>query len=89
MKTRAIVINQYGGADQLVEETVELPELEANQVVVKVKATSVNPIDWKLREGYLRQMMPWEFPIILGSSLDMKRLVMGHMLITRSLMIIY
>ena len=29
-------------------------------------ATSVNPIDWKLREGYLAQMMPWDFPIILG-----------------------
>ncbi|MGO3728601.1 MAG: NADP-dependent oxidoreductase, partial [Enterococcus viikkiensis] len=28
--------------------------------------TSVNPIDWKLREGYLAQMMPWEFPITLG-----------------------
>lgn len=66
MKTRAIVINQYGGADQLVEETVALPELEANQVIIKVEATSVNPIDWKLREGYLSQMMPFEFPIILG-----------------------
>ncbi len=34
--------------------------------MVKIKATSVNPIDWKLREGYLAQMMPWDFPIILG-----------------------
>ncbi|MBO1307590.1 NADP-dependent oxidoreductase [Enterococcus sp. 669A] len=66
MKTRAIVINQYGGADQLTEETVELPELGEKQVLVKIHATSVNPIDWKLREGYLSQMMPWEFPIILG-----------------------
>ncbi len=66
MKTRAIVINQYGGADQLTEETVELPELGEQQVLVKIHATSVNPIDWKLREGYLSQMMPWEFPIILG-----------------------
>ncbi|MFD2728756.1 NADP-dependent oxidoreductase [Enterococcus camelliae] len=64
--TKAIVINQYGGKENLVEEDVLLPELQAHQVLVKVKATSVNPIDWKLREGYLKQMMPWEFPIILG-----------------------
>ncbi|MGM0215241.1 NADP-dependent oxidoreductase [Enterococcus sp. AZ109] len=66
MKTRAIVINQYGGADQLIQDMVELPELDEKQVLVKVHATSVNPIDWKLREGYLSQMMPWDFPIILG-----------------------
>ncbi|MDT2772187.1 NADP-dependent oxidoreductase [Enterococcus durans] len=66
METRAIVIEEYGHADQLKESRVTLPEIGAHQVLVKVKATSVNPIDWKLREGYLAQMMPWEFPIILG-----------------------
>ncbi len=65
-KTKAVVINQYGGKEQLTDATVTLPELSAHQVLVKVKATSVNPIDWKLREGYLQQMMSWEFPIILG-----------------------
>lgn len=64
--TKAVVINQYGGKEQLTDATVTLPELSAHQVLVKVKATSVNPLDWKLREGYLQQMMPWEFPIILG-----------------------
>lgn len=66
MKTRAIAIEQYGGKEQLKEMTVELPELEAKQVLVKVMATSINPIDWKLREGYLRQMLDWPFPIVLG-----------------------
>lgn len=66
MDTRAIVIEEYGHADQLKEAKVTLPELGDHQVLVKVKATSINPIDWKLREGYLAQMMPWEFPIILG-----------------------
>ncbi|MHC5229270.1 NADP-dependent oxidoreductase [Enterococcus sp. LJL99] len=65
-KTKAVVINHYGGKEQLVEELITLPELKANQVLVRVKATSVNPIDWKLREGYLQQMMPWTFPIVLG-----------------------
>lgn len=65
-KTRAVVINQYGGSDRLEESSVELPELKAEQVLVKVKATSINPIDWKLREGYLKGMFDWAFPIILG-----------------------
>lgn len=66
METRAVIIENYGHADQLKEGKVALPELGEHQVLVKVKASSVNPIDWKLREGYLAQMMPWEFPIILG-----------------------
>ncbi|GCF92964.1 NADPH:quinone reductase [Enterococcus florum] len=66
MDTRAIVIEEYGHEDQLKEQTITLPELGEHQVIVKVHATSINPIDWKLREGYLQQMMPWSFPIILG-----------------------
>lgn len=63
---KAIVINQYGSADELVEREVPLPEIKDNQVLVKLKATSINPIDWKMREGYLKEMLPYEFPIILG-----------------------
>lgn len=63
---KAIVIDQYGGKEQLKEREVETPAISAHQVLVEVYATSVNPIDWKLREGYLKEMLPWEFPIILG-----------------------
>ncbi len=66
MNTRAIVINAYGGKEELAEAKVDLPALEADQILVKTAATSINPIDWKLREGYLKQMFPWQFPIILG-----------------------
>lgn len=66
LETRAIVINQYGSKEQLEEASVTLPEIGKKQVQVLLKATSINPIDWKLREGYLKQMYPWEFPIILG-----------------------
>lgn len=63
---KAVVINQYGSKDVLVEQEVNKPRAAVNQVVVKLEATSINPIDWKLREGYLKQMFDWEFPIILG-----------------------
>lgn len=63
---KAVVINQYGSKDELIEQDVTLPELKEHQVLVKEHATSINPIDWKLREGYLKQMFDWPFPIILG-----------------------
>ncbi|MGV3465728.1 MAG: NADP-dependent oxidoreductase [Heyndrickxia sp.] len=63
---KAIVIEQYGGKDQLKEMDVPIPDIKDNQVLVEMKATSINPIDWKLREGYLKEMLPFEFPIILG-----------------------
>lgn len=63
---KAIVIDNYGGKDQLKEREVEKPTLNENQVLLEIHATSINPIDWKLREGYLKEMLPWEFPIILG-----------------------
>ncbi|WP_421385140.1 NADP-dependent oxidoreductase [Bacillus salacetis] len=63
---KAIVINQYGGKDVLQESELEKPAIGDDQVLVEVHATSINPIDWKLREGYLKEMLPFEFPIILG-----------------------
>ncbi|QTN01542.1 zinc-binding dehydrogenase [Sediminibacillus dalangtanensis] len=63
---KAVIIDQYGSAEQLHEAEVEKPEIESGQVLVEMHATSVNPIDWKLREGYLKEMLPFEFPIILG-----------------------
>jgi NADPH:quinone reductase-like Zn-dependent oxidoreductase len=63
---KAIVINQYGGKEVLKETEIEKPNIGDDQVLVEVHATSINPIDWKLREGYLKEMLPFEFPIILG-----------------------
>lgn len=63
---KAIAIKQYGGKEQLKEINIPKPTPKEKQVIVKLHATSINPIDWKLREGYLKAMMPFEFPIILG-----------------------
>ncbi|CAM3686286.1 MULTISPECIES: NADP-dependent oxidoreductase [Paenibacillus] len=63
---KAIIIEQYGGKEQLKEADIPKPTPGEQQVIVKLHATSINPIDWKLREGYLMTMMPFEFPIILG-----------------------
>lgn len=50
---RAIVIDQYGGKDELKEREVEVPSITDHQVLLEIHATSINPIDWKVRAGYL------------------------------------
>ena len=63
---KAIVINQYGGAEELVEKELSKPNIEANQVLIEMHATSINPIDWKIRAGYMKDGMDFDFPLILG-----------------------
>ncbi len=46
---RAVVVEQWGGAENLVEREVERPEPGLNEVLVRVHAAGVNPVDWKTR----------------------------------------
>ncbi len=63
---KAVVLHGYGGLDQLKFEDVPEPAPQAGEVLVKVAATSINPVDWKLRSGSLQQVMPLQLPAILG-----------------------
>ena len=63
---KAIRLHAYGGIDQLRYEEVPMPQAGPGEVLVKVAATSVNPIDWKLRSGAAKAIMPLTFPAILG-----------------------
>lgn len=62
---RAVRIHGYGGSDQLRVETAPKPEPGPNDVLVAVHAAGVNPVDWKIREGYLGED-PDRLPLILG-----------------------
>jgi NADPH:quinone reductase-like Zn-dependent oxidoreductase len=61
-----MVLKEYGGVEQL--ELREIPEPKPGQgeVRVRVAAASVNPIDWKLRSGVARAVMPLDLPAVLG-----------------------
>ena len=63
---KAIRIHQYGDADTLKLE--ELPRLTIadDQILVRIRDAGVNPIDWKIRQGYLKQVMPAQFPMTIG-----------------------
>ena len=63
---KAMQMYGYGGVDQLRYEDVAIPKPGPDDVLVKVAATSVNPIDWKIRRGDLRDAMALQFPVILG-----------------------
>lgn len=63
---KAVVLHDYGGPEQLRYEDISTPEPKASEVLIKVAATSVNPIDWKLRSGASKARMPLNFPSILG-----------------------
>src|ERR1700677_737397 len=63
---KAAVLVGYGGVDQLELRGVSEPKVGPGQVKVRVIATSINPIDWKLREGAKRPGMSLELPAILG-----------------------
>jgi NADPH:quinone reductase-like Zn-dependent oxidoreductase len=63
---KAVVLHEYGGVDQLRYEDVPTPEPGPDEALIKVAATSVNPIDWKLRSGAAKGRIPLSLPAILG-----------------------
>jgi len=63
---KAIQMHGYGGVDQLRYEDAPAPTAGPGEVLVKVAATSVNPIDWKIRRGDLKGMQTLRFPVIPG-----------------------
>ena len=63
---KAIRMLGYGGVDQLHYEDVTTPTAGAGEVLVKLAATSVNPIDWKIRRGDTKGWMALQFPYIPG-----------------------
>jgi NADPH:quinone reductase-like Zn-dependent oxidoreductase len=67
---KAVRIHNYGGPDVLRYENAPRPKPPAGEVVVRVHAAGVNPIDWKVREGHMKDFWPHTFPLILGWDLS-------------------
>lgn len=63
---RAVVVTGYGDLNKLESREVDTPSVGPTDVLVRVKATGVNPIDWKLRKGHMRFIWPLKFPFTPG-----------------------
>lgn len=68
---KAAVINSFGSSDVFsIEQDMPLPEIHDNHILVKVQASSVNPLDWKTRNGDLKMVLGKKFPMILGNDVS-------------------
>ena len=64
---RAIVFRKYGKADVLEQAEVPDPSLSDDEVLVRVAAAGVNPLDWRLRNGELRPVIRLGLPFTAGT----------------------
>lgn len=58
--------NKYGGSEVIEVNEIDKPAINNGQVLVEVHAAAINPFDWKLRAGYMKQMIPLKFPVTIG-----------------------
>lgn len=63
---KAAIINQFGTPDVFEVTAIETPKIKNDQLLIKVKAVSINPIDWKQRKGNHKFILGSPFPIVLG-----------------------
>ncbi len=63
---KAIVIHEYGGPEVLKYEDVPRPEPKEDEILIRVMAASVNPVDAAIRKGYLARLIGDKLPLILG-----------------------
>jgi NADPH:quinone reductase-like Zn-dependent oxidoreductase len=64
---KAAQIDKYGGNEVVkVNANATKPAVSAGRLLVEVYAAGVNPVDWKIRQGYMAKMAPLQFPATLG-----------------------
>ena len=66
---KAVTIKRYGGPEVLEVTEIAPPEPKDHEVVIKVHAASVNPIDWQIRDGRVKMFVRPKFPAVLGCDL--------------------
>ncbi|MEN8144451.1 MAG: NADP-dependent oxidoreductase, partial [Gemmatimonadota bacterium] len=67
---KAWFIRRYGGPEVLRLGELAEPAVGPHDVLVAIRAASVNPIDWKTRRGYTKRILKYDFPLVLGNDLS-------------------
>ena len=63
---QAYVFTEYGGPENQELRELPVPEPGPSELRIAVRAAGVNPVDWKIRQGHLREVMPLDLPVALG-----------------------
>src|SRR6266513_1853637 len=63
---KAVIMHAYGGPEVLKLEDVPRPEPKEDEILIRVVAASINPVDVAIRKGYLAELVGNKFPLILG-----------------------
>jgi NADPH:quinone reductase-like Zn-dependent oxidoreductase len=63
---KAVRIHAYGHSDQMKLEDLPRPPIRSDEALVRIRAAGVNPVDWKIREGQLKNVFRSSFPLTLG-----------------------
>jgi NADPH:quinone reductase-like Zn-dependent oxidoreductase len=66
---KAFALTRYGKTDSVAAVEQPEPELRDDDVLVRIHAASVNPLDLKIRNGELKPLLPYKLPIVLGNDL--------------------
>lgn len=67
---KAILLQAYGGPDNLVPAETLRPEIAEDELLVRVHAAGINPVDWKIRQGYRREFLAIGPPFVPGYDLS-------------------
>ena len=67
---KAVRLHEYGGPEVLKYEDAPRPEPAAGEVLVRVHAAGVNPVDWKIRAGHMKGLINYKLPMIPGWDLS-------------------
>ena len=64
---KALRFHEYGGPEVLKIDDVPVPEPSAGKVLVRVSGSGINPVDWKIRDGDVKDAFPIELPATMGN----------------------
>ncbi|CAI1633211.1 Beta-ketoacyl-acyl-carrier-protein synthase I [Serratia marcescens] len=73
----AAVLYSYGAEGTIKIAPINRPQVSPGKVIVEIAAAGINPLDWKLRDGLLKNMFPLSFPCILGGEFSGKIIEVG------------
>jgi NADPH:quinone reductase-like Zn-dependent oxidoreductase len=75
---KAARIHAYGHSDQILVEEVDRPAPAPHELLVKIRDAGVNPVDWKIREGFMAKVAPAQFPLTLGQDFCGEVIALGN-----------